>query len=511
MQSPEKQELIFRRILTVLSVAAAVMFATGAAVALWTTHGITEVESIIAAQATALSSGGGLYYDLDRYPFTVSPYGPILYGLEALGVLLHLPPLTVGRVVSLLALGGVIFLVNRLLRLYTKNPYTVWTGTLMTAASANLVSWGSLGQSDMLGLLFSVAALERYSTYRLKQAPGALLASAVFVAAAIFSKQSFIAAGATISILFLMENPRGGLRYVLGLGTVGVAIALTLNWATSGGYWANAVIANLNPFAWHKLTDQLHYFVLTAGSLALVAVAGLAGGKFRRIHPFALYLALSTIVFLATSPKIGSDLNYQIETVTALTLCAALALERLNFFPLLFADSKRWITLLQLPVLLYIALNCAVTGKVALQRIGNDLLRQDQFQALAPYLSLPGRIVSVEIDPLLHSGRPIEVEPLIFTMVADAGMSDPTPVLEDLEAREFSVVILYEDLFDNDRSKLRLGTPTLPDAHLDVMKANYSLVDHLPGPFVGGLYIYTPNQEHAALTQLTYSPQVIPQ
>ena len=96
-------------------------------------------------------------------------------------------------------------------------------------------------------------------------------------------------------------------------------------------------------------------------------------------------------------------------------------------------------------------------------------------------------------------------------MVADAGMSDPTPILEDLEAKEFSVVILYEDLFDNDRSKLRLGTPTLPDAHLDVMKANYSLVDHLPGPFVGGLYIYTPNQEHAALTQLTYSPQVIPQ
>ena len=79
-----KQELVFRRILIGFSAIVGIAFALQAVAALWATHGITEVEAIIAAQATALSRGSGLYYDLNQYPFTVSPYGPTLYGIEAI-------------------------------------------------------------------------------------------------------------------------------------------------------------------------------------------------------------------------------------------------------------------------------------------------------------------------------------------------------------------------------------------------------------------------------------------
>lgn len=483
----------------------------GAGTALWTTHGITEVESIIASQATLLSNGGGLYYDLNAYPFTVSPYGPLLYGLEAVSALAGFAPMTAGRLISLLALCGVIFLIHRLLRLHLEDRYAVWTGALCAGVSANLITWGSVGQSDMLALFFSVAALERYSAYRAKTTSMALAVSAVCIAGAIFSKQSFVAAGATISILHVMHEGRGGLRFVFGLGAAGIAIAGALNWATAGGYWQNAVIANLNPFSWGTLSDQLSYLVPTAVWLVLLAVAGFARTKLKGIHMFGLYLALSFAVFLAISPKVGSDLNYQIETVVALCLSAAWSLDRLNFFRLLFAGDRSWVTLLQLPLMLYIVLNIAVTAKVALQRVGRDLDREQQFQAITPYLQDPGRLVSVEIDPLLLVGRPIEVEPLIFTFVEEAGMLDGTPVLQDLRDKRFSVIILYEDLFMKNRTKLQLGTPTLPDAHLAAIAKEYELVDYAPGPLVGGLYIYKPKVDQPSLSRLDPGPQVIPQ
>ena len=175
------------------------------------------------------------------------------------------------------------------------------------------------------------------------------------------------------------------------------------------------------------------------------------------------------MIFLATASKIGSDLNYQTETVVALSLCAGLALERLRFFPLLFAGDKGWVTLLQIPLLFHVVLNGAVTGKVALQRVGRDLARQDQFNALSTLIDPSSRLLSVEVDPLLQTGRLIEVEPLIYTLLVDAEMADPKPVLDDLRHGRFHRVFLYENLLDANRPDLGLEVPSLPPAHLQAI------------------------------------------
>lgn len=507
MGNAAKQELVFRRILIAFSIAAGLVALIQAGVSLWATHGITEVEAIIAAQATALSSGGGLYYDLDRYPFTVSPYGPILYGLEAVASMLGLSPMVVGRVISMVALAGTIWLVYRLVSLYSENRYAAWCGALLAASTANLVTWGSVGQSDMLGLFFSVAALERYCTYRVKEQRPALLTSAVLIAAAIFTKQTFLAAGATITILHFVSSPKRSLRYIAGLAAAGGFTVLALNWMTSGGYWSNAVLANLNPFSLSKLGDQFEYFAFTASALCLLAVCGLAAGKNRSIHPFVLYLMFAALMLFATASKIGSDLNYQIETVIALSLVSALALDRLRFFSLLFAGDKGWVTLLQIPLLFHIVLNCAVTGKVAIQRIAMDLDRDQQFQTLEPLLPSTGRLLSVEINPVLQTGRTIEVEPLIYTLLVDAGMSNPEPVLADLREQRFDRVVLFENLFDSNRPDLGPEAPSLPAEHLSTITEQYSLLRHIPGPLLGGLYVYAPNGSDTVSANLPETSQ----
>ncbi|MDA0205970.1 MAG: hypothetical protein O3A53_02985 [Acidobacteria bacterium] len=492
MANSGKQELVFRRILIGFSVVAGIAFLLQASTALWTKHGITEVEAIIAAQATALSRGSGLYYNLNEYPFTVSPYGPLLYGVEGIAAWLGLSPMLAGRVISLAALAVLIALVYRLLALYCDSRYAPWAGALLAASTANLVTWGSVGQSDMLALMFSVAALERYCSYQVRGGRTAVAASGVFVAAAIFTKQKFLAAGATICVLYLLESPKRAMRYIVGLGCAGIAIVAVLNWATSGGYWSNAVLANLNPFSLAKLGNQLEYFGFTASALCLLAAAGLAGPKIRGLHPFAIYLGFSAVMFLATAPKIGSDLNYQTETVAALSLCAALALDRVRFFPLLFVGDKGWVTLLQIPLLFHMVLNCAVTGKVAIQRVVRDLDRRDKFTALTPLIGQSGRLLSVEIDPVLQTGRLIEVEPLIYTLLVNAGMSDPQPVLEDLRHRRFDRVVLYEDVFDGNREPLDLEVPSLPVEHLQAISQEYALPQLVPGPLMGGVYVYAP-------------------
>lgn len=495
----EKQELVFRRILIAASIAAGFAFLLQAAASIWVTHGITEVEAIIAAQATAFSRGAGLYYDLNHYPFTVSPYGPLLYGLEAAAVLSGFSPMLAGRVISMIALAVIVWLVYRLVALYSESPYSPWSGALLTASTANLVTWGSVGQSDVLALMFSVAALERYCTHQVRGNNSARVLSAVLIAASIFTKQTYLAAGAAIAVVHVLHSPQRGLRYVAGLGCAGIAVAAALNWLTSGGYWSNAVLANLNPFSAAKLGDQLEYFGFTATALCLLAAAGLAAPKIRGPHPFVIYLGFSTLIFLATASKIGSDLNYQTETVVALSLCGALALERLRFFPLLFAGDKSWVTLLQIPLLFHVVLNGAVTGKVALQRVGRDLARQDQFASLAPLLDPSSRLLSVEIDPVLQTGRLIEVEPLIYTLLVDAEMSDPKPVLDDLRQGRFDRVVLYENVFDKDRPDLGPEAPSLPPAHLLAIAEEYVLLQHVPGPLMNGVYVYAPKVRDSAV------------
>jgi hypothetical protein len=437
VEKAPRPEIFFRRILFGMSTVTGLAFLLQAAVSLWAVFGFAEVESIIAAHARMWAAGGGLYTDLNHYPFTVSCYGPLLYAFETLGIFAGLDPLTTGRSLSMAALSGVIFMAYRLLKLTCENKYSTWVGTLLVASTANLVTWGTSGRADMLGLFFSAAALERYFTYREHGRRTNLLASAALIAAAIFTKQTFAAAGATIAILHFSANRKSGLRFVFGLGSAGVAVALALNWATDGGYIANAVTANLNPFQASNLVDQLRYFAFTAIPLCLLAAAGLMARKGWSVHPFVLYLAFAVPVFLATAPKIGSDLNYQIETGVALGLCAGLALDRLRFFRLLFAGDQGWVTLLQVPLLLHIVLNAAVTGKVALQRVGRELARQEQFAQLAPRINGPGRLLSVDTDFLTRSNHLIEVEPFIYHRLVDAAIVNPEPVLEDLQDGPF--------------------------------------------------------------------------
>ena len=461
-------------------------------VALAARHSLTQVESIVAIHARSLAFGDGLYYDLNSYPYTVSPYGPIFYGASAALLRAGVAAPLGGRLLSIAALLATLWLCSRLLRRWGVGELERLAGLALLASAGVIGVWGVVGQSAMPALAFSVAALERHARHEADRRGRTLAAAGLCIALAIFTKQSFLAAGFAVVGALLLRDVRRGLVFTASLAACGAATAWGLNAATDGGYLSNAVLANLNPFAWSKLADHLRYFALATGALALTAVSGFAR---RNAFPLALrlYLAAAVGLWLLTASKVGSDLNYQLEPTLALCLAAACSLDRLRFFDLLARRDPGWVTLLQIPLLLHLVLNAGIAVQSGMTRMAREQLARRQAAELAPWLAPErGRLLSVEIDPLLQTGRPLEVEPLIYTLLVGAGLTDPAPVTRDLEAGAFAAVILYHDVHTPDAFAAGMETPSLPAEQFEVLRRRYRLTAHIAGPLLNGVYVHEP-------------------
>jgi hypothetical protein len=374
----------------------------------------------------------------------------------------------------------------------TGDRYARAAGALLAASTSNILFWGTVGQVDLLAACFSLAAFTLFLRYRERREIKPLVWSAILVILAIFTKQTSVAAGAAIGLTLLAEDRKRAAWWIAGVGAVGVGMALALNALTHGGYFSDAIVANINPFAWHKLGDQSQYLILTGAGVILTAVIG-AWHVSRRSVPLFLYAAFAAAIWLATAPKIGSDLNYQIEMMLALSMCAAYALAELGFFPSLFAGRRTWVTLLQIPLLLHIVVNVLLTARVVAERALLEPARSQETAALKPYVAGPGRVLSGHYDSLVQYRGSIEVEPLIYTLLVQAGRSDPLPLLRDLCARQFSAILLLDNVFAPPAHEENAELVHLPTAQLDAIRRNYRLVQHVKGPY--GVYVYEPRHD----------------
>ncbi len=450
---------------------------------LWSHHEFTPAESMIAIEAKIFVQGGALYHNPNTYPYTVSPYGIVFYSLSALLQLIGLPPLAAGRLISFLALLALFWSAWRILSILVAHPYARLTGILLLAATANILNWGTIGQTDMLACSFSLAAFATLLASR------SLWWCGIFILLAAFTKQTAIAEIPAILLYISTRNRKSAASFALVLATAATLIALALNFVTNGQYFTNTVLANLNPFSITKLHQQIQQFLLAAGGLLAVSIAG-----FRRFTPLYAYTAAAFAIWLLTSPKIGSELNYQIEIMTLLALCSATALDELQFFPKLFAHDPGWVPLLQIPLLLHLVVNFGLTAKIITSRISLERLRRTEAIQLAPYLSPErGRVLSSNFDLLIQSGRPIELDPWFYVLLTNAHRIDPSPLLKDLAAANFGTIILDQNVF---AQTLPIGanedTLFLPASALAQIRQHYILVRHVPSPYLAGDYIYQP-------------------
>ncbi|MGI8745638.1 MAG: ArnT family glycosyltransferase [Bryobacteraceae bacterium] len=454
---------------------------------LWAQNEFSSPESIVAAQSTMLTRDGTLYYDLNHYPYTVCAYMPLFYGLQSGFTQLGLPAFAAGRLISFTALLSILVLCWRILMLYTGNRYCAWTGTLLGASSSLLLNWGTTAQVDTLALSFAIAAFYQFSRWAIR-AERRLVWAAILAILAFFTKQTMLACPVALFVLLYVRDRRLALRFAAATGAVVLVLVLGINTALDGRFLADTFWANLNPFAMKKINQHVLYLLIAAGQLLLITAAGASRLWRGRGRELLVYLGLAASVLAVTAPKVGSDSNYQLETTVLLILSAGMALHSLDFFPRCFRGSKTWITLLQLPLAVHLILNVRIARNILLDRIAREQQFRQQVATLRPFLADGGRVLSTEGNALVRIRGGMEVEPLIYGLLVGAGRIDPEPLRRDLAAEAFSTIILLEDLARPLEPDPEIAT--LPQAQRAEIQKHYRLVTHIPGPYLGGIYVY---------------------
>ena len=490
LQTPSgTRELGLRRVLTVFSVVAALGVVAHFGVLLWGQNEFSQPESVVAAQSMMLAHDGTFYTSLRDYPYTVNAYMPTFYLLDAGLIRLGVAPFIAGRLISFTALLGIFAVCWRLLKLYSGSQYCAWVGTLLCASTSVLLSWGTVGQVDTLAVFFGLTAFYHYARHRCGQ-QRALILAGVFVVLAVFTKQTMLAAPTAIFVCLLVDNWKRALTFGLSVAGIALAGVAGLNLWTHGNFLLNTVFANMNPFVFEKFNQHLNYMLIAAGQLILAVAICARATWSGHGKTLLVYLGFAAAVLAVTAPKLGSDSNYQMETTIVLALSAALGVHAMGYFKHLFQGNRTWITLLHLPLAIHMVLNFRITFPFLIARVVKEQMFRQQVASLRPWVPTSGRVLSTDLNAMVRLRGRLDVEPLIYTLLVHAGRIDPKPLQLDLEAAAFPIVIMYWDLskpFDHDPE-----LPVLPDAQMDEIRKHYRLVQHFPGPYQDGVYVYQP-------------------
>ena len=489
--NPNAAELVFRRILLVFAVVAALGILGHLGLLLWAQNSFTGGECVVAAHASMLIHDGTLYYDFHHYPYTVAPYTPLFYLLDAALQKAGLPIYTSGRVISFAAALGIVALSWYLTLLYTKERYSAAMSALLCASSSLLFVWGTVGQVDVPALFWALTAFYLYSRYALL-GENTLIWAGVCALLAFFTKQTMLACPAAICvILFFTRRKMTAVKFGLSCLAVAAIVVFSLDAALGGRFLADTVRANLNPYSVHKLLLHLRFALLESGPLVLVVALGARQAiKKTGAAPF-VYLGLAAMVFLASAPKTGSDLNYQLEFTILLILCTSLSLHALDFFSLSFRRTKTWVTLLQLPLGLFLIVNYRTTAPALLMRFASEQQSRAQVAAVQSSLADGGRVLSADFNAVVRLRGRLDVEMAFYNLLVSVGAVDPEPLRRDIAASAFSTIILMEDV-RTAHSPLDIEISTLPAEQLAEVRKHYTLVQHIPGPVLDGVYVYKP-------------------
>jgi hypothetical protein len=184
---------------------------------------------------------------------------------------------------------------------------------------------------------------------------------------------------------------------------------------------------------------------------------------------------------------VGSDLNYQIEFTILLILSVSLVLHALNFFRVSFDRARTWVTLLQLPLAVFLVVNYTITLRDVITRVVTEKVVRSEIEAMRPLLAGGGRVLSADYNAMERLRGRIDVEMLIYNWLVEARVVNPDPVTRDIAAVRFSTILLMEDVNHRDPN-LNVEISTLPEAQINEIRRHYRLVERN----AIGIYFYKP-------------------
>jgi hypothetical protein len=358
---------------------------------------------------------------------------------------------------------------------------------------------------DGLGLALTLGGLVLFFGAR-GSARKEWIALTLFVAA-VFTKQSFIAAPLACVIVTAFTDTRKAARLVGGALLIGLAPLLWLSYVTSGEILVHLFVYTQNRFSVPRaitlLTTNVREMLPLVGIAAVVPlvnwrlfgrdegnpvesradVSSLAQARLTGIG-LSIYTLLALAVSV-TCGKSGSAPYYFMEWNVACCVLAGCGFG-------LLADRCSVGSIKPATILASVML--AGFGAVAAAETANQALhltsgsrslhaaRLDETQRVLDLVRhTTGPVFSDDMTILVRAGREIPVEPFIMFELTRGGQWDPTPLIDQITHSYYALLIIQDD------SALASTAQAIPQAIQRAMNASYRL-----SMSIGNYRIYSP-------------------
>jgi len=425
--------------------------------------------------------GEGIVWQQLRWMFTARAYGPI-DGFPA--IVFHYPPLyhavtaiiaaalgtdqlATGRAVSLLstlvaAIASAI-LVGHLLEGRASRVGRRVCGciaALLVFTYLPVALWATLMRVDMLAVALGLVGL--VAAFRSLERPWLIYVASLLFVAAVFTKQTAIAAPTATFALLLLARPRLAMKGIATCLILGMTVLLTLCWLTDGGFYRHVFLYNINRLD----TDRLAWIIYVAAAQALyVAIAAFVfirrmsdiRSKYRsianpraelaanaadiRLLIAAAYLLVSTLMLLLVA-KSGSNINYFLDWFFAFGLFAAMAPSEVARG---FRDKPELRTMLGVGIPACLAIG-ALLAPLPRTGDGADSPHAHQLAQLARVIASAHKpVISDDMVVVIRGGQDVLWEPAIFAELASTGRWDQRPFIAKIRNHDFAFFITLDD------------------------------------------------------------------
>jgi len=415
-------------------------------------------EGIVWQQMRLIFEGRG-YGPIDGFPAIVFHYPPVFHAaawaLSATG----LDPLAAGRLVSLLATLACALIVGGLAtRLAEGRRLCGVFAALVALAFWPVGYWAPLMRVDMLAFALGLAGI--YLGLAALRRPALIHAAALCFVAAVFTKQTAIAAPAATFLVLLLVRPRTAWAGVAACLVLGIAALAALALATDGGFVRHIFLYNINRadysrLAWIAQQALIHLFFFAAAAFAIVQslrerLPRYRGSGWRAAQDtlrqrdgdaafllLLVYFGLTGLMLVLVA-KSGSNLNYFIEWMLAASVFAGLAVRDA------VSAGK--------PSLIAALVPVALGGQILLLpgsppwTVLMAPVRQPALHRLeAAVRASPKPIVSDDMVILQRGGKRVMWEPAIFAELASERVWDERPFIARIRAHEFGFFVTVGD------------------------------------------------------------------
>jgi hypothetical protein len=417
---------------------------------------LDQGEGYDAWSAWLLNQGQLPYSSNAAFPYYSSNYPPLWSYLVSVPMAWLGPGLLPARLVSAAAAVGTAVLLGVAARRMSGG--SMLAGALAAGfflASPYVFHTTPLARVNGTALLFAVAGLS------LLEAPTRMrvVLGSLALLAALFAKPTALDAAIAGVLSLLLRDWRQGLisaSLVGALGLTGLGVLLV---ATEQAFWLNVVVGNANPFDLAQLWGYMTSFGTIHCVLLVMAAAECARLLWlRRWSPWALYFIAASIATLGVG-KWGAGESYFLGAIAAACVLAACWAARV------VEHSWRWDawhTRVALGTALFIQ-SLLLSHSVLSDLVPwlPDRGPQSSFLGRAPseadYAAAealmgeirkrPGPVLSEHPSFAVAAGQPLVGNATHLRNLHQAGLWDPTPLVEELRARRYSMVILNAELY----------------------------------------------------------------